>query len=106
MAGSPCPPSSSSCCALSIACVSLAVAEDRDLLHAPGTLARAKELYADNYGFGYLRDRSSRRAAHDHHHDAWEGVKIVFRALERGEKLLGLPALGSLFAMLALPPSR
>lgn len=76
----------------------LAVAEDRDLLHAPGVARAVKELYADNYGFGYLRGRSSRRAAHDHHHDAWEGVKIVFRALERGEKLLGLPGLGSLFA--------
>lgn len=76
----------------------LAVAEDRDLLHTPGTTRAVKELYADNYGFGYLRDRSSRRAAHDHHSDAWEGVKIVFKALEYGEKLLGLPALGSLFA--------
>ena len=76
----------------------LAVAEDRDLLHTPGTVRRLKELYADNYGFGYLRDRSSRRAAHDHHADAWEGVKIVFRALEHGQPLLGLPALGSLFA--------
>ena len=76
----------------------LAVAEDRDLLHAPGATRTTRDLYAGNYGFAYLRDRSSRRAAHDHHHDAWEGVKIVFTALERGEKLLGLPALGSLFA--------
>lgn len=76
----------------------LAVAEDRDLLHPPGATRAVKELYAENYGFSYLRDRSSRRAAHDHHVDAWEGVKIVFRALENGEPLLGLPALGSLFA--------
>ena len=76
----------------------LAVAEDRDLLHPPGTARAVKELYADNYGFAYLRDRSSRRSAHDHHQDAWEGVKIVFKALEHGEKVLGLPALGSLFA--------
>jgi N-6 DNA Methylase len=75
----------------------LAVAEDRDLLHSPGTTRAVRELYAENYGFAYLRDRSSRRAAHDHHQDAWEGVKIVFNALEHGEKLIGLPALGSLF---------
>ena len=75
----------------------LAVAEDRDLLHNPGATRTVRELYAENYGFAYLRDRSSRRAAHDHHQDAWEGVKIVFNALETGEKLLGLPALGSMF---------
>ncbi len=75
----------------------LGVAEDRVLLHSPGTPRAVRELYANNYGFAWLRDRSSRRAARDHHHDAWETVKIVFRALERGEKQLGLPALGGLF---------
>jgi hypothetical protein len=76
----------------------LAVSEDRDLLHDPDTSASARELYASAYGFGHLRERSARRSAHDHHHDAWEGVKIVFRGLGRGEKVLGLPPLGSLFA--------
>lgn len=75
----------------------LGVAEDRDLLHPPATPKVVRELYSNNYGFAWLRDRSTRRNAHDHHHDAWEGVKVVFRALERGEKLLGLPALGGLF---------
>ncbi|MCZ6707502.1 MAG: N-6 DNA methylase, partial [Chloroflexi bacterium] len=76
----------------------LAVAEDRDLLHTPGAPPAARSLYENGYGFAYLRDRSARRSAHDHHHDAWEGAKIVFGALQRGEKLLGLPALGALFA--------
>lgn len=75
----------------------LGVAEDRDLLHPPATPRAVRDLYSNNYGFAWLRDRSTRRNAHDHHHDAWEGVKVVFRALERGEKLLGLPALGGLF---------
>ncbi|TCD06280.1 type II DNA modification enzyme [Erythrobacteraceae bacterium CFH 75059] len=75
----------------------LGVAEDRDLLHPPATPKAVRDLYSSNYGFAWLRDRSTRRNAHDHHHDAWEGVKVVFRALERGEKLLGLPALGGLF---------
>jgi hypothetical protein len=75
----------------------LAVAEDRDLLHGPGTGRGTRALYAENYGFAYLRDKSARRSARDHHQDAWEGVKIVFAALEHGQKLLGLPALGSLF---------
>lgn len=75
----------------------LGVAEDRDLLHPPATPKAVRDLYSNNYGFAWLRDRSTRRNAHDHHHDAWEGVKVVFRALQHGEKLLGLPALGGLF---------
>jgi hypothetical protein len=76
----------------------LAVAEDRDLLLSPGTSPAVRALYLDGYGFAHLRDRSVRRSAHDHHFDAWEGAKIVFRALECGEKLLGLSALGGVFA--------
>jgi len=76
----------------------LAVSEDRDLLHAPEASAESRDLYASAYGFGHMRERSARRSAHDHHHDAWEGAKITFRGLERGERLLGLPPLGSLFA--------
>lgn len=75
----------------------LAVAEDRELLHAQRGSPAAR-LYADSYGFAYLRERSARRSAHDHHCDAWEGVKIVLAALGRGEPLLALPALGGLFA--------
>ncbi|MGK7057857.1 Eco57I restriction-modification methylase domain-containing protein [Bradyrhizobium sp. 1050_B9_N1_2] len=76
----------------------LAVAEDRELLLSPSTNPAVRSLYVDGYGFAHLRERSIRRSAHDHHSDAWEGAKVVFRALERGEKLLGLPALGGLFA--------
>jgi len=75
----------------------LAVAEDRDLLHPPGTPRSARDLYAANYGFAYWRERSARRTAYDAHHDAWEGMKIVLAALETGQAALGLPALGGLF---------
>lgn len=75
----------------------LGVAEDRDLLHPPATPKAVRDLYSNNYGFAWMRDRSTRRNAHDHNHDAWEGMKVTFRALEQGEKLLGLPALGGLF---------
>ncbi|AOR76361.1 Eco57I restriction-modification methylase domain-containing protein [Novosphingobium resinovorum] len=75
----------------------LAVAEDRDLLHPSATPKATRDLYAANYGFAHLRDRSVKRHAHDHHHDAWEGAKVVFRALVQGEPRLGLPALGGLF---------
>jgi N-6 DNA Methylase len=67
------------------------------LLLSPGISPAARSLYLEGYGFAHLRDRSVRRSAHDHHFDAWEGAKIVFLALERGEKILGLPALGGLF---------
>lgn len=75
----------------------LAVAEDRGLLHPPNTPRKARDLYAGSYSFDHWRERSARRTAYDAHHDAWEGMKVTFAALETGEPLLGLPALGGLF---------
>ncbi|WP_395334283.1 N-6 DNA methylase (plasmid) [Novosphingobium sp. BL-8H] len=81
----------------------LAVAEDRDLLH-PGRVAQeARALYRDSYSFGFWRERARRRVARDTHHDAWEAMKITLRSLEHGQELLGLPALGGLFAAGATP---
>ena len=81
----------------------LAVAEDRDLLH-PGRVAQeARALYRDSYSFGFWRERARRRVARDTHHDAWEAMKITLRNLEHGQELLGLPALGGLFAAGATP---
>jgi hypothetical protein len=81
----------------------LLAAEDRNLLHAPDVLAEPRKLYAEGYSVGLLRDRAVRRAAWDRHHDRWEGLLITFAALARGEKRLGLPALGGLFALDAIP---
>lgn len=75
----------------------LAVAEDRDLLHPRATGRTARDLYAGSYSFSFWRERSARRTAYDAHHDAWEGMKVTLAALERGQPLLGLPALGGLF---------
>ncbi len=75
----------------------LAVSEDRDLLHARDASPEARNIYAWAYGFSHMRERSARRSSHDHHHDVWEGAKIVFNALEHGEDVLGLPPLGGLF---------
>lgn len=80
----------------------LAVAEERGLLHVEASSPAAK-LYAENYGFAHLRERATRRTAHDNNSDAWEGMKIVVRALGRGEPILALPALGGLFAPDATP---
>lgn len=76
----------------------LAVAEERNLLHPRAAGRDARTLYEDNYSFAFWRDRSARRAAYDAHHDAWEGMKVTLAALEQGQPLLGLPALGGLFA--------
>lgn len=76
----------------------LAVAEDRDLLHPRRTPREARQLYAQGYSFTFWRERSRRRVARDSHHDAWEAMKVTLSALEHGEEMLGLPALGGLFA--------
>jgi len=81
----------------------LLAAEDRDLLHPPGTSAIARKLYAQGYSLASLREAAVRRVAWDRHHDRWEGLKITFAALMRGEKRLGLPALDGLFAPGTLP---
>ncbi|MGH6847628.1 MAG: hypothetical protein ACREC0_09360 [Methylocella sp.] len=87
----------------------LLAAEDRGLLHAPDAPPAARLLYGQGYSLSTLRDRAVRRTAWDAHHDKWEGLAVVFAALARGEKLLGLPALGGLFApemMTDLVPAR
>lgn len=71
--------------------------EDRDLLHTPDATGETREIYSDGYALSRLALRARRRASRDRHHDAWEGVKVLFRALQKGEPLLGLPALGGLF---------
>ncbi|GGZ12628.1 Eco57I restriction-modification methylase domain-containing protein [Novosphingobium colocasiae] len=76
----------------------LAVAEDRDLLHPRRTPQAARSLYANSYSFTFWRERSRRRVARDGHHDAWEAMKVTLSNLEHGQDLLGLPALGGLFA--------
>jgi hypothetical protein len=77
--------------------------EDRGLLHDPKASDAAKALYADGYSMAHLRTLAARRAARDANYDLYEGLKVVFRALWRGEKALGLPALGGLFRGSALP---
>lgn len=81
----------------------LAVAEDRDLLHPRRTPREARQLYAQGYSFTFWRERSRRRVARDSHHDAWEAMKVTLAALEHGEDMLGLPALGGLFAQSSTP---
>ncbi|MEE4539364.1 MAG: N-6 DNA methylase [Erythrobacter sp.] len=81
----------------------LMVAEDRNLLHTAKSKAEARTLYAEGYSLAALRKQCYRAATWDKHHDRYEGIKIVFRALAHGQEALALPALGGLFAEDRLP---
>lgn len=81
----------------------LMVAEDRNLLHPEKAKLEARALYAQGYSLQSLRKQCYRAATWDKHHDRYEGVKIVFRALTQGQPALALPALGGLFAEDRLP---
>jgi hypothetical protein len=81
----------------------LMVAEDRNLLHPEKAPADARKLFAEGYSLTQLRTQCFRAATWDKHHDRYEAVKIVFRALAHGQPALALPALGGLFADDRLP---
>ncbi len=76
----------------------LLVAEDRNLLHPTDASATARKLYTDGYSLSRLRARSAKRVAWDAHDDLWDGLKIAFVSLAKGEPSLALPALAGLFA--------
>lgn len=81
----------------------LMVAEDRNLLHPGMAQPDARKLYAEGYSLAALRAQCYRAASWEKHHDRYEGIKIVFRALANGQEALALPALGGLFAGDKLP---
>jgi hypothetical protein len=81
----------------------LFAAEDRGLLHPPGTSEQARRVYAEGYSVARLRERSMRRTAWDRHVDAWEGIKATFQSLTRGQEQLGLTALGGIFSLGVVP---
>jgi hypothetical protein len=72
--------------------------EDREILHPEGADEAAKTIYANGYATERLRERSRNRIAWDRHHDAYEGMKALFRALQHGQPKLALPALGGIFS--------
>jgi hypothetical protein len=81
----------------------LMVAEDRNLLYPENAKPDARKLYAEGYSLAGLRAQCYRAASWDKHHDRYEGIKIVFRALAQGRETLALPALGGLFSEDKLP---
>lgn len=75
----------------------LFTAEERGLLHAPNATPDQRTIFKDGYSLTRLRDRALKRRHYDRHPDLWQGLLILFRALERGDSGLALPALGGLF---------
>ena len=75
----------------------LFAAEDRGLLHIPNATDTARKPYRNGYSVGRLRERCTRNTSLDRHHDAWDGLRALFKALTTGEPRLGLAALGGLF---------
>jgi hypothetical protein len=74
----------------------LAVAEERDLLHAPGVEAAPRERFRRFYSLGRLRRLADRRRG-TRHGDLWHGLRLVFGFLgaDAGCPALGLTGLGS-----------
>jgi len=84
----------------------LFAAEDRDLLHPPGTPEEPRERYARYYSTDRLRRMAGGRRGFTKHPDLYEGLKVVLQALGRdgGCPELGLPYMGSfLFSPQACP---
>ncbi len=74
----------------------LFAAEDRDLLHPPGSEAEARQRYRSYYSTNRLRGLAGRRRG-TRHEDLYQGLKLVMNMLGRegGCPELALPALGS-----------
>ena len=79
-------------------CLFLFTTESRGLLHAPGTSDITCDLYRKGYSIEQLRDRALKRIANDKHSDLWQGMQVNFQSLAAGQEVLGLPALGGMFA--------
>lgn len=71
--------------------------EDREFLHKVGTTEEARELYRRGYSVSRLRQCALLKRNYDKHFDLWEGLRLTFHGLYKGEEKLGLPALGGLF---------
>jgi hypothetical protein len=74
------------------------VAEDRDALHHPDSDAHARTRYATYFSTTKLRAHARRRRG-TAHHDLYESLQVVLKALGdvNGRPELGLPGLGGIF---------
>ena len=75
----------------------LFTAEERDLLHAREATDLQRIIFLEGYALSRLRERALRRRHYDRNSDLWQGLRVTFRALAKGESALGLPPLGGMF---------
>ncbi|MCA9852230.1 MAG: N-6 DNA methylase [Dehalococcoidia bacterium] len=85
----------------------LFVVEDREMFHPPDTPPEARDRYRRYYSTTRLRELAETPAVPGHV-DLWEGLGALMKTLgDRGEPLIGAPALGSfLWADDAIGPLR
>ena len=88
----------------------LFVAEARGQLHPSDATATVRDRYADNYGLTRLRTVGRRHVGDSRHADLWLGFDLVCTLLGDTDgsqaprrAVLGLPALGGLFARNPFP---
>ncbi len=77
--------------------------EERGLMHPENALPEAVGRYQAGYALRRFREPCLKNRFLNDYTDAWASVKIVFRALSRGEPRLALPALGGLFDASSCP---
>lgn len=83
----------------------LFVVEERNLLHGPEASAKTKEVYYHSWSLSRARDLATRIHG-TKHHDLWEGLKVIMRALGASDgcpKLDLAPMGGFLWSDAALP---
>lgn len=74
------------------------------MIFSPDSTAEARESYEKGYSLFHLRRiMRSTKYRTGNHHDLWEAMLIVFQSLEKGQPLLGLPALGGIFSSSSCP---
>ena len=74
------------------------------LIFNPDSTPEARESYEKGYSLSHLRRiMRSPKYRTGMHHDLWEAMLIVFQSLEKGQPLLGLPALGGIFSASVCP---
>ena len=74
------------------------------LIFNPDSTPEARESYEKGYSLSHLRRiMRSPKYRTGTHHDLWEAMLIVFQSLEKGQPLLGLPALGGIFSSSVCP---
>ena len=74
--------------------------EERELINPNSNSSQdreAKVRYWKGYSFHRFKDKALKSYFQNEFSDAWDSVRVVFKGLEKGEKFIGLPALGGLF---------